>query len=821
MKILGSIYPTLLTMLCLTGLAAAADLPADFPAITVTQCDTNAVGEGCIFLEVTDSSTNGGYYLMILGNDGKPVWRQSVPNHVYDFKMLPNGYLHYALFYNTHSWTGGGDVTHEILDGSRKPAGSITGGNNYAADAHDFQLLPNGHTLLQGYYRTRMDVSKYVVGGYPNALIAGTVIQELDAERNVVFQWRSWDHFTIPTYFPPTAFTNNAARNPVIDAFHVNTVVLDTDGNLLVSNFGMDVWKISRQTGEILWRLGGIANQFSFVGVNPLLARGHFSGHTVSRLENGHLLIYCNADQQATRSSKVYEYSLDESNKVATLVWSYTPPTNLYAWHYGSAQRLANGNTFIGWGGANIMAGIGGVTNQWIPACTEVAADGKVVFEMTFNDPKIASYRAYRMVYPPASQAREAMVSGLAAGNTFDFGSIGIALEILSGGGGYNEVTLTREPYAPVNPLFQSKAPLVLPLRVKASANALTTVGAKIYFDATSFGLTNPAQLTVYHRAQAGRGLFLPQPTDYNPVTKKLRATLTLTAQSGEFGEFIFGFPDLADVPYPPILAEVENYFGPQLSEIIGPKPATTGTVYPVNQELPIVLAWSPQGFARWYQLQISANPDFNSPAVDVPYQTEAFKVWSNAAPDTTYYYRVKTVNEGGESGWSAGAFQTMAPMIQVTVPNSGQAWQRGLTYFIQWNDNLAGQVVVDLYKSGQFLKSIATNSSPGACKWEAGFDLKPGADYTLRIRSLANPELFDFSDTAFAIDVPRITGLRPNPGGGWILEWTGSSAGAYVEFTPAFATNQWRTLGGPAGGPTWTNAPQSSPEGYYRLRPE
>ena len=226
-------------------------------------------------------------------------------NHNYDFKVLPNGYLHYADIYHTHSWTDGGDCTHQILDDSYNPEETITAGNGYVADAHDFQLLPNGHVLLDGYYRTQMDVSKYVAGGYPNALVAGAIIQELDADRNVVFQWRSWDHFTIPTYFPPTAFTNSAAKNPVIDAFHLNTVVMDTDGNLLVSNFGMDVWKINRQTGEIMWRLGGPANQFSFVGENPQQALGHFSGHTLSRLDNGDILIYCNADQQATRSSKV------------------------------------------------------------------------------------------------------------------------------------------------------------------------------------------------------------------------------------------------------------------------------------------------------------------------------------------------------------------------------------------------------------------------------------------------------------------------------------------------------------------------------------
>ena len=287
---------------------AKAQLPPDFPGVTVSTCDTNAVGDGYIFLEVTDSWTNGGYYVMILKNDGTPVWYQNVTNHNYDFKVLPNGYLHYAPFIHTHSWTGGGDCTHQILDDSYNSHETIAAGNGYVADTHEFQLLPNGHVLLEGYYRTQMDVSKYVAGGYPNAMVAGAVIQELDADRNVIFQWRSWDHFTLLGYYGPYLTPNNpAGKRPVIDAFHLNTVVMDADGNLLVSNFGMDVWKINRQTGQIMWRLGALANQFSFVGVNPLQALGHFSGHTLSRLDNGNILIYCNADQLATRSSKLYQ----------------------------------------------------------------------------------------------------------------------------------------------------------------------------------------------------------------------------------------------------------------------------------------------------------------------------------------------------------------------------------------------------------------------------------------------------------------------------------------------------------------------------------
>jgi hypothetical protein len=439
-------------------------------------------------------------------------------------------------------------------------------------------------------------------------------------------------------------------------------------------------------------------------------------------------------------------------------VWSYAPPTNYYAWHYGSAQRLPNSNTFIGWGGADIMPGIGGSTNQWIPACTEVTPDGTVVFQMTFNDPKMASYRAYRFVYPPASQTIVASERELTQGNHYDFGGTGVAMDITSGGGGYNLAMVAREPYAPVDPLFLEKAPLVLPFRVKLTASYIDTLGADLSFDAASFGFADPANLTVYYRAQADQGLFVPQVTGYNPVTKQLQASVAMTIQSGQLGEFIFGYPDVAEVAYPPILAAMENYRGVQPYEVIGPLPASPGTNYAVNQQLPVCLAWSPNGLAGWYQLQIATSNDFAAPVVNVPYQTDAFYVWSNAVPGTQYYYRVSTSNDGGTSGWSNGSFQTVPPMLAVIAPNGGEAWQRGLKHFVQWKGNTPEPVVIDLYKNGVFLNSLATNANTGAYLWNISFSLSPGSDYSLRIRSSTTGALYDTSDTTFSIvDAPAI----------------------------------------------------------------
>jgi hypothetical protein len=555
------------------------------------------------------------------------------------------------------------------------------------------------------------------------------------------------------------------------------------------------------------------------VGENPLQALTHFSGHTLSRLDNGDIMIYCNADQQATRSSKVYEYKLDETNKVATLMWTYAPPTNYYAWHYGSAQRLPNGNTFIGWGGADIMPGIGGSTNQLIPACTEVTPDGTVVFQMQFNNPKAASYRAYRFVYPPASQASVSSVYGLANGNTYDFDSTGVSMLVNGGGGGYTSVTLTREPYAPVNPQFQGKAPRVLPVRVSLSDSDIYELDAELDFDVASFGFADPASLTVYYRTDTGQGVFLPQATAYNPVAKQMSVSLSMFSPYYDLGEFVFGYPDIAEVAYPPILAAVEKYRGVQPYDVVGPLPASPATTYQVNQELPVTLAWSPQGLATTYHLQIATNADFSNPFVDVSEQTDASYVWSEAAPGAAYYYRVSTSNDGGTSDWSVGAFQTVPPMIAVTVPNAGEAWQRGQSYFIQWNDNIAEDVVIDLYKGGTFLTSLATNASTGAYKWQVGFDLIPGNDYSIRISSTLNAALFGSSDMPFSIDVPKITSIQQNQDGAWVIKWTGTSADVYVESSPTLAPGQWQSIGGPVNGSSYTNPPLAAPGGFYRLR--
>ncbi|MHC4111801.1 MAG: aryl-sulfate sulfotransferase [Planctomycetota bacterium] len=735
-------------------------LPANFPGITTHIYDANAIADGYVFLSVSKDVAGVGYYVMILENDGTVVWyKELMDDYSYDFNVQQNGYLHYAHLFHHHTYAGGGDVVHEILDENYNEVESIQMGNGHLAEAHDFQMLPNGNVQLFGYYLHEVDLSKLVPDGYPNALVSGTIVQELDTQRNVIFQWRSWDYYTFEDFF--STLTNDPrVKKPAINTFHINAMKLDTDGNIFVmtpqpaSRLPRSGWvkKINRQTGEVMWTLGGDDNEFTFIGVDPNEGPNHFTGHGIYRLANGNVMNYDNGKYNI-RSSQVHEYKLDEQNKIAEHVWTYVPDTMVFGTGRGNVQRLPNGNTLIGWGN---------VRGTYKPTATEVTPDGEKVWELFFDNPRVGSYRAFRFVYPPQLQAIKYTEYELAAGNTYVFDDTGVTIEVIDlTNNASNEVKVTREPYAPVYPEFAGKAPRALDVRVKVDQLNITSMTAEISFDAESFGFANstgqfsyadPDTLTINYRPVPGQGLFIPLPTSYNPVTKQLSTTMT------EFGEFIFCFPDLEEVPYAPMLMESESYRGVQEYMVIAAKLAEPGQQYPVNQELPILISWSPRGFARSYQLQVATDADFTALVVDESQMTEAQYVFETAEPGTTYYYRVNTTNYGGTSDWSVGSFQTVPPMVIVTSPNGGEQWQRGLDFFIKWYDNIAEDVVLELYKDDTLVETIGTVLSDRAYEWEVDLDLEPGCDYSIKVKSSENEALFDMSDDTFAIDPPDTT---------------------------------------------------------------
>ena len=75
----------------------------------------------------------------------------------------------------------------------------------------------------------------------------------------VLFEWRSIDHVALDeTYVTPLQ-----DGRPGIDYFHINSIDVDHDDNLLVSARETSaVYKIDRNSGEVIWRLGGKQSDF-------------------------------------------------------------------------------------------------------------------------------------------------------------------------------------------------------------------------------------------------------------------------------------------------------------------------------------------------------------------------------------------------------------------------------------------------------------------------------------------------------------------------------------------------------------------------------
>lgn len=644
-----------LALLCALG-STLAQVPTNFTAVTTTIYNSNALAPGYIFIaSCRTPGASGPFFLQMMNNDGSPyAWKKAgnlTPGdnyYPYDFKVLADGRLLNAQHTSFFTWIDGGTADDQILDENLNIVETVHIGNGYQAESHDFELLPNGHILTLGYYTTLADIRSVLPTAPPRAEISGAVIQELDGNRNVVWQWRSWDHFNYNEFADW-----GPASNSIIAGWHVNAVRLDPmDGQLLVATTS-EAMKINRQTGDVLWRLGGAFNQFTFVGVTPQEAIRQLAGHNFHRLTNGNYILLNNGAADGSRTSQVHEYQLDEINKIATHVWQYIPSNNIPTYTRGNVQRLPNGNTLIGWGSS--------ITGQ-NPDCTEITSNGVKVFELSFTNALTDTYRAFRFPYPPSSQRVSDEKFSLSDGNTYQFGDTGVSIEVITRvGDGYNSATVAREPYAPVNPLFQTKAPRLLPVRVSLSQTFIQSISGVINFSASSFSIPDPANTTVYYRTTEGQGLFVPLNSAYNPGTGKLAAELTDTG----FGEYAFGIADIPETPFPPLLVEPESLQSNGLLPRVPPLVQSNKT-YTVNQQLPVSLSWCPKGFAAFYALQISTNPAFATLNIDEPYVSEARYTFSNALPGKTYYWRVNTYNDGGLSDWATNSFATVPPILTI-----------------------------------------------------------------------------------------------------------------------------------------------------------
>jgi len=312
-------------------------------------------------------------YLIILDGRGDYLYFARTPENriAMDFKVTTvAGHPKLSYFLTDEFRAAWAEGTFHVLDERYQPIDRWRANPPYVAENHELLLLDNGNALLMAYAPVTMDLTAY--GGLANAQVIDVVIQELDAARTLLFEWHSLDHL-------PVTATYVSLTTALVDYAHANSIEIDEDNNLLLSlRNTSQLLKIDRQSGEILWQLGGKKSDFTITN-----DAGFAFQHDARRLPNGNLTLFDNGNGLHPAYSRAVEYAIDETTMTVTRTWQVT---DTHTAAIGNAQRLPNGNTLVNWGLAGKL--------------TEVTAEEQVVRELHLGGD--SSYRAFQL--PWASQ---------------------------------------------------------------------------------------------------------------------------------------------------------------------------------------------------------------------------------------------------------------------------------------------------------------------------------------------------------------------------------------------------------------------------------
>jgi len=102
------------------------------------------------------------------------------------------------------------------------------------------------------------------------------------------------------------------------------------------------------------------------------------------------------------------------------------------------------------------------------------------------------------------------------------------------------------------------------------------------------------------------------------------------------------------------------------------------------------------------------------------------------------------------------------SPFIAVSTPNGGEQWEQGTAKKILFNDNIDGNVKIELLKGGAVKEVLAaTTPSSGSFDWNIPAGYEPGTDYKIKITSIDSAALLDQSDQNFSI-IPEVYVVCP-----------------------------------------------------------
>ena len=283
------------------------------PSLTVMRSETGASSDP-IFIAPYNAPNGAQAGAVIVDGLGQPIWENPLEGKVTtNFRVQRYRASPVLTWWEGDIELGHGVGEYVIADAGYRTVRRVQALRGLRGDLHEFVITPQGTALVTSYIVTKADLRS--VGGPRDGTIQDAVFQEIDlATGRLLIDWHSLEHIPYTESYAPVGAD--------WDYFHINSVDLDDDGNLLVSSrSAQTVYKIDR-AGHILWRLGGKRSDFAMAPGSSFAWQ-----HDARRQPDGTLTIFDNGATPAVETlSRGLILELDEQAMTATLGGSTPTP---------------------------------------------------------------------------------------------------------------------------------------------------------------------------------------------------------------------------------------------------------------------------------------------------------------------------------------------------------------------------------------------------------------------------------------------------------------------------------------------------------------
>lgn len=338
----------------------------------------------------TTNSENPGL-LLVMDQSGKVLNKLNLPDEALDFaRWTINGQTRYTYIeVSPSAFLPPGDLQGAgyavIADSNLNtlqqvnfvPYAQGIFPSNQGLDDHEFILISESDYITLTYlWKFPTNIPAYL-NPAPGLSILAPVIEEV-RNGSVVFHWDGSDD---TSFYANSIFDNNFQDTTTPqDYMHMNSIFIDpTDSNLICSMRHQDqVIKINRQTGAVMWRLGGKNSDFALTSDQQFL----FQHDATLTDSNQTLMLFDNGDANLRPYSRICEFHLNFTNNTVTS-FKYFDIPEPFTELTGSVQKFGD-EYFIGGGTAEYMLDVNYNT-------------GQKIIEFTGN---LASYRSFKYSSP-------------------------------------------------------------------------------------------------------------------------------------------------------------------------------------------------------------------------------------------------------------------------------------------------------------------------------------------------------------------------------------------------------------------------------------